>query len=179
MMLLFSSCLFFVPPTVRRIPDSPSVPSSLLLTILFLLLKKYYASTFSSSYPGKGDHMFSNEIATECSDFFGCLGLTLREPLVFGMQISFSDWFLSKGGTRTSIQRMWDPVAYALGFIDCDNISARCMLTIFSLFATKTEASLLRMLKGSPDVYLSGPIRDYITEKGGRYASLRKLNVIR
>lgn len=68
-----------------------------------------------------------------------------------------------------SIQRMWDPVAYALGFIDCDNISARCMLTIFSLFATKTEASLLRMLKGSPDVYLSGPIRQYITDKGGRY----------
>ncbi|MBA0875284.1 hypothetical protein Goshw_029153 [Gossypium schwendimanii] len=84
-------------------------------------------------------------------------------------KISFSDWFLSKGGTRMSIQRMWDPVAYALGFIDCDNISARCMLTIFSLFATKTEASLLRMLKGSPDVYLSGPIRNYITERGGRF----------
>ncbi|OIW07145.1 hypothetical protein TanjilG_10118 [Lupinus angustifolius] len=83
--------------------------------------------------------------------------------------ISFSDWFLSKGGTRTSIQRMWDPVAYALGFIDCDNISARCMLTIFALFATKTEASLLRMLKGSPDVYLSGPIRKYITDRGGRF----------
>lgn len=64
---------------------------------------------------------------------------------------------------------MWDPVAYALGFIDCDNMSARCMLTIFSLFATKTEASLLRMLKGSPDIYLSGPIRKYITDKGGRY----------
>ncbi|ONK75364.1 uncharacterized protein A4U43_C03F16060 [Asparagus officinalis] len=83
--------------------------------------------------------------------------------------ISFSDWFMSKGGTRMSIQRMWDPVAYALGFIDCDNISARCMLTIFSLFATKTEASLLRMLKGSPDVFLSGPIRKYITDKGGRF----------
>ncbi|CAH8259357.1 unnamed protein product [Arabidopsis lyrata] len=82
--------------------------------------------------------------------------------------ISFSDWFLSKGGTRASIQRMWDPVAYALGFIDCDNMSARCMLTIFSLFATKTEASLLRMLKGSPDVYLSGPIKQYITDRGGR-----------
>ncbi|XP_057539146.1 zeta-carotene desaturase, chloroplastic/chromoplastic-like [Amaranthus tricolor] len=83
--------------------------------------------------------------------------------------VSFSDWFISKGGTRASIQRMWDPVAYALGFIDCDNISARCMLTIFSLFATKTEASLLRMLKGSPDVYLSGPIRKYIEERGGRF----------
>ncbi|KAL8061659.1 hypothetical protein ABFX02_02G100000 [Erythranthe guttata] len=83
--------------------------------------------------------------------------------------ISFSDWFLSKGGSRTSIQRLWDPVAYALGFIDCDNISARCMLTIFTLFATKTEASLLRMLKGSPDVYLSGPIKKYIMDKGGRF----------
>ncbi|KAL1211653.1 Zeta-carotene desaturase, chloroplastic/chromoplastic [Cardamine amara subsp. amara] len=82
--------------------------------------------------------------------------------------VSFSDWFMSKGGTRASIQRMWDPVAYALGFIDCDNMSARCMLTIFSLFATKTEASLLRMLKGSPDVYLSGPIKQYITDRGGR-----------
>ncbi|CAN8260423.1 unnamed protein product [Cochlearia groenlandica] len=82
--------------------------------------------------------------------------------------ISFSDWFMSKGGTRASIQRMWDPVAYALGFIDCDNMSARCMLTIFSLFATKTEASLLRMLKGSPDTYLSGPIKQYITDRGGR-----------
>lgn len=89
-------------------------------------------------------------------------------------QVSFSDWFLSKGGTRTSIQRMWDPVAYALGFIDCDNISARCMLTIFALFATKTEASLLRMLKGSPDVYLSGPIKKYILEKGGRYDMNRR-----
>lgn len=76
---------------------------------------------------------------------------------------------MSKGGTRTSIKKMWDPVAYALGFIDCDNISARCMLTIFALFATKTEASLLRMLKGSPDVYLSGPIRKYITDRGGRF----------
>ncbi|KAL8540784.1 hypothetical protein ACS0TY_002123 [Phlomoides rotata] len=83
--------------------------------------------------------------------------------------VSFSEWFMSKGGTRKSIQRMWDPVAYALGFIDCDNISARCMLTIFSLFATKTEASLLRMLKGSPDVYLSGPIKKYIMDKGGRF----------
>lgn len=83
--------------------------------------------------------------------------------------VSFSQWFMSKGGTRSSIQRMWDPVAYALGFIDCDNISARCMLTIFALFATKTEASLLRMLKGSPDIYLSGPIKKYIMDKGGRF----------
>ncbi|KAH7280425.1 hypothetical protein KP509_37G066700 [Ceratopteris richardii] len=84
-------------------------------------------------------------------------------------KVSFSDWFMSHGGTRMSIKRMWDPVAYALGFIDCDNISARCMLTIFALFAIKTDASLLRMLNGSPDLRLNGPIRKYITDKGGRF----------
>ncbi|CAI5498137.1 unnamed protein product [Closterium sp. Naga37s-1] len=83
--------------------------------------------------------------------------------------VSFSEWFTSHGGTRESIKRMWDPVAYALGFIDCDNISARCMLTIFAFFATKTEASVLRMLCGSPDRFLAGPIAKYITDRGGRF----------
>ncbi|CAM6095077.1 unnamed protein product [Calypogeia fissa] len=83
-------------------------------------------------------------------------------------KVSFSEWFISHGGNRSSITRMWDPIAYALGFLDCDNISARCMLTIFAFFATKTEASLLRMLNGSPDLRLSGPISQYIKDKGGR-----------
>ena len=34
------------------------------------------------------------------------------------------------------------PAAYALGFLDCKDISARCMLTIFQFFATKTDASV-------------------------------------
>jgi hypothetical protein len=60
------------------------------------------------------------------------------------------------------------PAAYALGFIDCDNISARCMLTIFQFFATKTDASVLRMLNGSPAERLLKPITDYVEAKGGR-----------
>ena len=64
--------------------------------------------------------------------------------------ISFSEWFLSFGGSRGSIQRMWDPIAYALGFIDCDNISARCMLTIFQLFAIRSEASVRRRTRAAP-----------------------------
>ncbi|CAN8067269.1 unnamed protein product [Agarophyton chilense] len=80
--------------------------------------------------------------------------------------ISFSEWFLSKGGTRGSIQRLWDPIAYALGFINCDNMSARCMLTIFQLFAARSEASVLRMLEGSPDKFLTAPIVRYIEERG-------------
>ncbi|KAH9688092.1 Zeta-carotene desaturase /chromoplastic [Citrus sinensis] len=55
------------------------------------------------------------------------------------LKISFSDWFLSKGSKECGI------------------------------LLSKTEASLLLMLKGSPDVYLSGPIRKYITDKGGRF----------
>ena len=61
--------------------------------------------------------------------------------------ITFTEWFTSFGGSRGSIDRMWDPIAYALGFIDCDHISAQCMLTIFMLFAIRTEASVLRMLE--------------------------------
>ena len=80
--------------------------------------------------------------------------------------ITFTEWFTSFGGSRGSIDRMWDPIAYALGFIDCDHISARCMLTIFMLFAIRTEASVLRMLEGSPQTYLHDPIIAYLKERG-------------
>jgi len=80
--------------------------------------------------------------------------------------ITFSEWFTRFGGSRGSIERMWDPIAYALGFIDCDHISARCMLTIFMLFAIRTEASVLRMAEGSPNTYLHEPIVRYLEERG-------------
>eukprot|EP00878_Enallax_costatus_P001750 GHUV01001906.1.p1 GENE.GHUV01001906.1~~GHUV01001906.1.p1 ORF type:complete len:577 (+),score=160.19 GHUV01001906.1:672-2402(+) len=82
--------------------------------------------------------------------------------------ISFEDWFKSHGGSDASVKRMWDPIAYALGFLDCKDISARCMLTIFQFFATKTDASVLRMLNGSPAERLLKPITDYVEAKGGR-----------
>lgn len=82
--------------------------------------------------------------------------------------ISFANWFRSHGGSQYSIDNMWDVIAYGLGFIDCENISARCMLTIFLFFATKTEASILRMLEGSPDQFLHKPIVDYIQARGGK-----------
>uniref|UniRef100_A0A7S2V553 Zeta-carotene desaturase, chloroplastic/chromoplastic n=1 Tax=Fibrocapsa japonica TaxID=94617 RepID=A0A7S2V553_9STRA len=80
--------------------------------------------------------------------------------------ISFSEWFTQLGGSRGSLDRMWDPIAYALGFLDCDHISARCMLTIFMLFAIRTEASVLRMLEGSPQTCLHDPIIAYLEERG-------------
>merc|ERR1719310_244686 len=80
--------------------------------------------------------------------------------------ITFTEWFTSLGGSRGSLDRMWDPIAYALGFVDCDHISARCMLTIFMLFAIRTEASVLRMLEGSPQTYLHDPIVAYLEERG-------------
>lgn len=80
--------------------------------------------------------------------------------------ITFTEWFTQLGGSRGSLDRMWDPIAYALGFIDCDNISARCMLTIFMLFAIRTEASILRMLDGSPQTGLHDPIIAYLEERG-------------
>ena len=41
------------------------------------------------------------------------------------------------------------------------------MLSIFLFFATKTDASVLRLLNGSPAERLLKPIADYIASKGG------------
>jgi zeta-carotene desaturase len=87
--------------------------------------------------------------------------------------ISFADWFRSHGGSQNSLKRMWDPIALALGFIDTEEISARCMLTIFLMFATKTEASRLNLLAGSPGEYLTKPIVQYIESKGGKVHTRR------
>ncbi len=93
-------------------------------------------------------------------------------------KVSFADWFRSHGGSEGSIKRMWNPIAYALGFIDCENISARCMLTIFQLFAVKTEASRLRMLKGSPYEYLHKPILEYLEARGTKFYTRRQVREI-
>ncbi|MGB2923860.1 MAG: 9,9'-di-cis-zeta-carotene desaturase [Limnothrix sp.] len=89
--------------------------------------------------------------------------------------ISFADWFRSHGGNNGSLKKMWNPIAYALGFIDTENISARCMLTIFMFFAAKTEASVLRMLEGSPHEFLHKPITDYLEAKGVKIHTRHRL----
>jgi len=92
--------------------------------------------------------------------------------------ISFADWFRKQGGSDGSLKRMWNPIAYALGFIDTENISARCMLTIFQFFAAKTEASVLRMLEGSPHEYLHKPIINYLEERGTKIYTRRRVREI-
>ncbi|HIK29478.1 MAG: 9,9'-di-cis-zeta-carotene desaturase [Oscillatoriaceae bacterium SKW80] len=106
-------------------------------------------------------------------DFDGAMK-TIREL----DKISFAEWFRTHGGSEGSIKRMWNPIAYALGFIDCENISARCMLTIFQFFAAKTEASVLRMLEGSPNEYLHKPIIKYIENRGGKIYTRRRVRQI-
>jgi zeta-carotene desaturase len=93
--------------------------------------------------------------------------------------ISFADWFRKHGGNQGSLDKMWNPIAYALGFIDTENISARCMLTIFQFFAAKTEASVLRMLEGSPHEYLHKPIVNYLESKGVKIHTRRRVREIK
>lgn len=94
-------------------------------------------------------------------------------------KISFADWFRSHGGNNSSIKRMWDPIAYALGFIDCENMSARCMLTIFQLFAVRTEASKLRMLEGSPHEYLLKPLVKYLETRNTKIYTRQQIREIK
>jgi zeta-carotene desaturase len=93
-------------------------------------------------------------------------------------KVSFADWFRRHGGSEGSLKRMWNPIAYALGFIDTEQISARCMLTIFQMFAAKTKASRLNMLEGSPYEYLHKPIVDYLTARGVKIHTRRQTRKI-
>jgi zeta-carotene desaturase len=52
------------------------------------------------------------------------------------------------------------------------------MLTIFMMFAARTEASRLNMLKGSPDRYLHQPLVDYIRARGGEIFTSRRVRQI-
>jgi zeta-carotene desaturase len=106
-------------------------------------------------------------------DFEGAMK-TIREL----DSISFADWFRQHGGNDGSLKKMWNPIAYALGFIDTENISARCMLTIFQFFAAKTEASILRMLAGSPHEYLHKPIINYLEARGAKIYTRRRVREI-
>jgi len=105
----------------------------------------------------------------------GLLNYDLAMKLIRALDdISFADWFRQHGGSQHSLKRMWDPIALALGFIDTEHISARCMLTIFMMFAAKTEASRLNMLAGSPDEYLHQPILRFIQERGAKVHTRRQ-----
>lgn len=92
--------------------------------------------------------------------------------------ISFADWFRRHGGSQNSLKRMWDAIALALGFLDTEHISARCMLTIFMMFAAKTEASRLNLLAGSPAEQLHKPICDYLEAKGAKLHTRRQTRQI-
>lgn len=107
-------------------------------------------------------------------DFNGAMK-TIREL----DRVSFADWFRRQGGSEGSLKRMWNPIAYALGFIDTENISARCMLTIFQFFAAKTEASVLRMLEGSPHEYLHKPLIKYLEDRGAKIYTRRRVREIK
>ena len=138
-------------------------------------LKAFFTTSQLSSYD-----KLKNAIALGTSplvrglvDFEGAMK-TIRDL----DRISFAEWFRSHGGSEGSLKRMWNPIAYALGFIDTENISARCMLTIFQFFAAKTEASVLRMLEGSPHEYLHKPIINYLEERGAKIYTRRRVKEI-
>merc|ERR1719199_1083278 len=123
-----------------------------------------FAKTEQLEIPDKIDNALrlgTSPIVRALFDFDG--GMDMVRELD---DITFTEWFTQLGGSRGSLDRMWDPIAYALGFVDCDHISARCMLTIFMLFAIRTEASVLRMLDGSPQTGLHDPIIRYLEDRG-------------
>lgn len=137
---------------------------------------KAFFTTSQLSLPDKAQNAIAlgtSPLVRGLIDFEGAMQ-TIRDL----DSISFADWFRRHGGSEGSLKRMWNPIAYALGFIDTEQISARCMLTIFQFFAVKTEASVLRMLEGSPDEYLHKPIIQYLEARGAKIYTRRRVREV-
>jgi zeta-carotene desaturase len=92
-------------------------------------------------------------------------------------KISFADWFRRHGGNDGSLKRMWNPIAYALGFIDTENISARCMLTIFQFLLCAQKPRCCDAGR-FPYEYLHKPIIEYLEARGAKIYTRRRVREI-
>ncbi len=106
-------------------------------------------------------------------------------PMLFGSakyftsqdKFTYEQWHLRWGISKRMLKKMFMPMALALKFLPADEISAKIVLDVIGIFLRKNTASKMGLLKGSPNEYLTGPIADYISGKGGIIRKEAKLGL--
>ncbi len=104
-------------------------------------------------------------------------------PMLFGSQqyykdmdeLSYRDWHRAHGISDKLLKKMFLPLSLALKFVEPQDISAKIVLDVSGLFLRQNKASRMGFLKGSPDVNLTGPIAQYITDHGGTITTGAKI----
>lgn len=91
---------------------------------------------------------------------------------------SYADWHRRQGMKQGVIDKLWNAIAYSLGFLGAEEISARPMTTVFHYFAREGKASMLGFLNTSPAEGIFKPIRRYLESKGAIIRNSAKVQEI-
>lgn len=96
-------------------------------------------------------------------------------PMLFGTakyfasqdKYSYEQWHTRWGISKRMLKKMFLPMALALKFLPPEEISAKIVLDVIGIFLRQNKASRMGLLKGSPTELLTGPIADFVRQKGG------------
>ncbi len=83
-------------------------------------------------------------------------------------EISFAEWVSGFNVSENMTQRMFLPMTLSLKFLPISQISAQVVLNVFRLFIADPKGFKIGFLNGSPAEKLTGPIAEYIKNKGGK-----------
>ncbi len=104
-------------------------------------------------------------------------------PMLFGStdyyaemdNMSYQQWHQGHGISDKLLKKMFLPLSLALKFVAPKDISAKIVLDVSGIFLRVNGASRMGFLKGSPETHLIGPMAKYITDRGGRVLTNRKI----
>ncbi len=82
-------------------------------------------------------------------------------------KITYEEWHLKNGISQKMLKKMFLPMALALKFLPPEELSAKVVLDVSSLFLREDTASRMGFLNGSPQEKLIGPLAETITRAGG------------
>ncbi|MDB5081826.1 MAG: zeta-carotene desaturase [Chloroflexi bacterium] len=107
-------------------------------------------------------------------------------PMLFGSakyftsqdKFSYEQWHERWGISKRMLKKMFMPMALALKFLPPDEISAKIVLDVIGIFLRQNKASRMGLLKGSPSELLTGPIADYVCQKGGTVRTEAKVKEV-
>jgi 15-cis-phytoene desaturase len=108
-------------------------------------------------------------------------------PILFGGDkyneaqdgMTYAEWHQKRGLSDRMIKKMFLPMALALKFLPPAELSANIVLAVTGEFLRRPDASKMGFLKGSPQEYLTGPLCDYVKQRGAKlYSESQALELI-
>ncbi|GAC1384957.1 MAG: FAD-dependent oxidoreductase [Ktedonobacteraceae bacterium] len=93
-------------------------------------------------------------------------------------KITYEEWHLKHGISPKMLKKMFLPMALALKFLPPEELSAKVVLDVSSIFLREDASSRMGFLNGSPQDKLIGPLAQAITSAGGTIRTDAKVRAL-